>query len=172
MNKIVEHLWKYIRLEQTEKIIPIFDPNKKTRSTTDMRTWYTSKPCYITKKSPISHCVFDSAWEASESYRLEKNPHVKAWAKNDHLGFGILYVFEGIVHTYYPDFLIKLDNDKILVLETKGKDSLIVQEKRKALSEWIEAVNSLKDYGAWCSDISFNVADVDGIIEKHRGIAE
>ncbi|GHT69508.1 hypothetical protein FACS1894110_19110 [Spirochaetia bacterium] len=47
MNKIVEHLWKYIRLEQTEKIIPIFDPNKKTRSTTDMPTWYTSKPCFI-----------------------------------------------------------------------------------------------------------------------------
>jgi hypothetical protein len=29
-----------------------------------------------------------------------------------------------------------------------------------------EAVNVLKEYGEWCSDISFNVADVDGIIEK------
>jgi type III restriction enzyme len=53
------------------------------------------------------------------------------------------------------------------VLETKGKDSPIVPEKRKALAEWIEAVNSLKDYGEWCSDISFNIADIDGIIGKH-----
>jgi type III restriction enzyme len=30
-------------------------------------------------------------------------------------------------------------------------------------------VNSLKEYGQWCNDISFNVADVDGIIEKHTG---
>jgi type III restriction enzyme len=85
------------------------------------------------------------------------------------LGFGILYTFEGVPHYYYPDFLIKLDNEKILVLETKGQDSSLVQEKRRALAEWVEAVNALKEYGQWYSDISFNVADVDGIIEKHTG---
>jgi type III restriction enzyme len=72
-----------------------------------------------------------------------------------------------VPHYYYPDFLIKLDNEKILVLETKGQDNSLVQEKRRALAEWVEAVNSLKEYGQWHSDISFNVADVDGIIEKH-----
>jgi type III restriction enzyme len=66
-----------------------------------------------------------------------------------------------------------LDNGKTLVLETKGQDSPIVQEKRHALAEWIEAVNSLadasvlKEYGQWCSGISFNTAEVDGIIEKY-----
>lgn len=77
MNKIVQHLWSFIKLEQTEKIAPIFDPNKKIRSTADMPTWFTSKPCCITKTSQISHCVFDSAWEATESYVIEKNPHVR-----------------------------------------------------------------------------------------------
>ena len=57
MNKIVQHLWSFIKLEQTEKIAPIFDPNKKIRSTADMPTWFTSKPCYITKTSQISHWV-------------------------------------------------------------------------------------------------------------------
>jgi type III restriction enzyme len=52
------------------------------------------------------------------------------------------------------------------VLETKGQDSPEVHEKRRALEEWVEAVNSLKEYGEWCSVISFNIADVDGIIEK------
>ena len=52
------------------------------------------------------------------------------------------------------------------MLETKGQDNPQVQEKRRSLEEWIETVNSIKDYGEWCSDISFNVADVDGMIGK------
>jgi type III restriction enzyme len=63
MNKIVQHLWGFIKLEQTENLVPIFDTNKKVRSTGDMATWYTSKPCFITQHSHISHCVYDSAWE-------------------------------------------------------------------------------------------------------------
>lgn len=167
MNLIVQHLWSYIKLEQSDKIIPVFDENKKVRSTADMPTWYTSKPNFPTRKSHISHCVFDSTWEATESYVLEKNPHVAAWVKNDHIGFEIGYIYNGVFHKYYPDFLIKLDNGKTLVLETKGQDNPIVKEKRKALAEWIEAVNSIEEFGVWCSDISFNVSDVDGIIEKH-----
>ena len=167
MNRIVQHLWSYIQLEQTEKIIPIFDSNKRVRSTADMPTWFTSKPCSITKKSHISHCVYDSAWEATENYKLEKNPHVTAWAKNDHLGFEILYIYDGVVRKYTPDFLIRLDNGKTLVLETKGQETTRDREKRKALAEWVQAVNDLGDYGQWCNDVSYNVADVDGIIKKY-----
>lgn len=167
MNKIVQHLWSFIKLEQTEKIVPIFDPNKKIRSTADMPTWFTSKPCCITKTSQISHCVFDSTWEATESYVIEKNPYVAAWAKNDHLGFKILYVFDGVVRKYLPDFLIRLTNGKILILETKGQETRRDKEKRKVLSEWVAAVNSLGEYGEWCNDVSYNIADVDGIIAKY-----
>lgn len=163
----VQHLWSFIKLEQTEKIAPIFDPNKKIRSTADMPTWFTSKPCCITKTSQISHCVFDSAWEATESYVIEKNPHVTAWAKNDHLGFEILYIFDGVVRKYLPDFLIRLDNGKTLILETKGQETRRDKEKRKALSEWVAAVNSLGEYGEWCNDVSYNIADVEGIIAKY-----
>ena len=167
MNKIVQHLWSFIKLEQTEKIVPIFNPDKKVRSTVDMPTWYTSKPCFVTHHSQISHCVFDSAWEATESYILEKNANVEAWVKNDHLGFEIIYVFDGVVRKYTPDFLIRFTNGKTLVLETKGQETRRDVEKRKALSEWIEAVNWLGDYGEWCNDVSYNVADVDGLIQKH-----
>jgi type III restriction enzyme len=166
MNKIVQHLWGFIKLEQTESLVPIFDPNKRVRSTGDMPTWYTSKPCCITKHSHISHCVFDSTWEATESYVLEKNLDVAAWVKNDHLGFEVVYVFDGVVKKYYPDFLVKLSDGKMLVLETKGQKTRQSEEKRKALSEWVTAVNGLSEYGDWCCDTSFNVADVDGIIQK------
>ncbi|MDR2588114.1 MAG: hypothetical protein LBC67_01685, partial [Spirochaetales bacterium] len=167
MNRIVEHLCKFIVLQETEQLVPIFDPSRKTRSTGNMPTWWTSKYREPLSKSHISHCVYDSTWEATEAYKIEKNSRVRAFAKNDHLGFGILYTFEGVPHYYYPDFLIKLDNGKTLVLETKGQDSALVKAKRSALEEWIGAVNSLKEYGEWENDISFNVADVDGIIGKH-----
>lgn len=167
MGRIIQHLWDYIKLEQSVKKVPVFDPNKKVRSTADMPTWFTSKPCTITTHSQISHCVFDSSWEATESYLLEKNPHVKAWAKNDHLGFEVIYIYDGVPHKFTPDFLIRLDNGKTLVLETKGQDSDQNKAKRKALAEWISAVNELGDFGEWCSDVSFNVADVDGIINKN-----
>jgi type III restriction enzyme len=166
MNKIVQHLWGFIKLKQTENLAPVFG-DKKVRSTGDMPTWYTSKPCFITQHSHISHCVFDSSWEATENYVLEKNPNVVAWVKNDHLGFEIVYVFGGVVRKYYPDFLIKLSNGKILVLETKGQTNRQVVEKRKALEEWVAAVNSLSEYGEWCCDTSYNIADVDGIVAKY-----
>ena len=167
MNKIVQHLWGFIKLEQTERIVPIFDTGKKIRSTADMPTWFTSKPCNITQHSQISHCVYDSAWEATESYVLEKNPHVAAWAKNDHLGFEINYVYDGVVRKYTPDFLIRLNNGRILVLETKGQETRRDKEKRKALTEWIEAVNNCGEFGEWRNDVSFHIADVDGIILKY-----
>lgn len=169
MNKIVQHLWGYIKDEQTVKLIPIFDPAKKTRGTIDMMTWYTSKPYHPTKKSHINHCVFDSTWESTEAYLLEKNPHVLAWAKNDHLGFEIYYTYQGVVRKYLPDFIIKLDNGKTLILETKGQEKEQDRVKRKALQEWIQAVNETNQYGVWCNAVSYNVKDLDGIILKAVG---
>jgi len=166
MNKIVQHLWRSIDCQMTTRIVPFFNPNGKVRSTGDMPAWWTVKHHEPLQKSHINHIVYDSTWEATEAYKIEKNSHVTAFAKNDHLGFAVQYTFGGVPHYYYPDFLIKLDNAKTLILETKGQDSPEVKVKRAALAEWVEAVNSLKEYGEWCNDISFNVADVDGIIAK------
>ena len=167
MNKIVNHLWSYIRFSQVEKTVPVYDMNKKIRSTKDMQTWFTTKPCNITQKCHISHCVYDSSWEATESYEIEKNPHVKAWVKNDHLGFEIVYVFEGVVRKYRPDFLITLDNGTTLVLEVKGQETRKDIAKRQALEEWIQAVNGTREYGVWHCDVSYHVKDVDEIIQKY-----
>lgn len=98
---------------------------------------------------------------------MEKNLHVVAWAKNNHLGFEILYTFDGAIRKYTPDFLIKLDNGKTLVLETKGQETRRDKEKRKALAEWIETVNATDEFGFWCNDVPYNPADVDGIIRRY-----
>lgn len=64
--------------------------------------------------------MLDSAWEASEAFALDHLPAVAAWVKNDHLGFEIVYVFDGVVRKYRPDFLIRLASGRMLVLEVKG----------------------------------------------------
>jgi hypothetical protein len=57
---------------------------------------------------------------------------VDAWVKNDHLGFEIVYTFDGIVRKYRPDFLARLRTGTMLVLEVKGQDSPQNQAKRDA----------------------------------------
>ncbi len=166
MNKIVQHIWEAIRFENTEALEPLFDREKPIRSTGDMRTWYTGKPCEVTQRSHISHCVFDSTWEASEAFALERSKYVAAWVKNDHLGYEILYIYKGVVKKYRPDFLIRLTNGTMLVLEVKGQDSQQNRTKREFLDEWVRAVNEHGGFGRWAWDVSFDTGDVEGILEK------
>ncbi len=166
MNKVVQHIWEAIRFENTQTLLPNYDREHPIRSTGDMRPWYTSKPCEYTKKSHINHCVYDSRWEASESWALDRNETVESWVKNDHLGFEIGYTFQGIFHKYRPDFIIKLRNGKHLVLEVKGVDSQQNKTKREFLDEWIRAVNSQGGFGKWEWAVSKNTADIGGLIEN------
>jgi type III restriction enzyme len=167
MSKIVHHIWEQIRFSNTEARSLVFDTKQPIRSTGDMRTWYTGKPCELTSRSHINFCVYDSTWEASESFALDRNPAVAAWAKNDHLGFEVLYIFKGVVRKYRPDFLIRLTDDSMLVLEVKGQDSPEDRTKREFLAEWITAVNEHGGFGHWVWDVSFSHKDVDGILERH-----
>ncbi|MCL6478861.1 MAG: DEAD/DEAH box helicase family protein [Peptococcaceae bacterium] len=167
MSKVVHHIFEAIRFENTQAIEPVFDRERPIRSTADMMTWYTSKPCAVTQKSHISHVVFDSTWEASEAFELEHNDNVAAWVKNDHLGFEVLYIYKGVVRKYRPDFLIRLANGKMLVLEVKGRNDQQSEAKRKAMEEWIRAVNTHGGFGEWYSDVSYNIGEIKGIIKKY-----
>jgi type III restriction enzyme len=166
MNKVVQHIWEAIRFENTEALVPVFDTDHPIRSTGDMRTWYTGKPCEVVRKSHINFCVFDSRWEASEAFELDRNSNVVAWAKNDHLGFEIPYTYEGVIHKFRPDFLIKLTNGTTLILETKGQDSQQDKTKREFLDEWIKAVNEHGGFGKWTWAVSRNPKDVVEILES------
>lgn len=169
MNRIVQHIWEAIRFENTTALEPVFDSERPIMSTSDMRPWYTGKPCEHTQRSHINFCVFDSTWEASEAYELDRSEHVDAWVKNDHLGFEVLYVFKGIVRKYRPDFLIRLADGTMLVLEVKGQDSQENRTKRQFLDEWVNAVNAHGGFGRWAWDVSFDQSDVGGILAKHVG---
>jgi type III restriction enzyme len=168
MNKVVQHIWEAIRFENTLTLLPIFDNEHPIRSTADVRPWYTGKPCEYTLKSHISSCVYDSRWEASEAAELDRNKSVEAWVKNDHLGFEIHYTFQGIVHKYRPDFIIRLTNGTHLILEVKGQDTQQDKTKREFLDEWIRAVNTHGGFGKWIWAVSKNPKDIEDILEKAK----
>jgi len=167
MTKVVQHILGAIRLENTVKLEPVFDRDHPIRSTSDMRTWYTGKPCHPTKKSHINFCVYDSTWEASDAYVLDHNPLVEAWAKNDHLGFEIFYVYRGVVRKYRPDFLIRLVTGDMLILETKGRETEQDRVKQQFLDEWVQAVNNHGGFGYWRWDVAREAGDIEDILIRH-----
>ena len=67
--------------------------------------------------------VFDCRWEASEAFELDRSDQVRSWVKNNHLGFEITYSDLRVIHKYRPDYLVRLTNGKMLVLEIKGQDN-------------------------------------------------
>ena len=167
MTKVVQHVWDAVRVENTERLEPVFDRSHPIRSTANMPTWYTGKPCHFTDRSHINMCVYDSTWEASEAYELDRNPLVEAWVKNDQLGFEVLYVYRGVVRKYRPDFIIRLKTGDMLVLETKGQPDQQTQAKRRALEQWTQSVNQHGGFGHWVGAVSTDPGDVKDILARH-----
>lgn len=169
MSAIVQHMWEAIRYENALTLMPVLDRERPLRFTGDMQAWYTGKPCEHTRHSHINMCVFDSTWESSEAFELDRNSKVvAAWVKNDHLGFEIKYTFKGIVRDFRPDYLVRLTNGKMLVLEVKGQDNQEQQTKREFLAEWIRAANDNGGFGTWTADVSHHPGDIHEILARHN----
>lgn len=166
MSRVVHHIWEAIRFENAEKLELVFDTTNTIRSTKDMTTWYTGKPWEHTTKSHINKCILDSTWEGSDMFALDHHPAVDAWVKNDHLGFEILYIHRGIVRKYRPDFIVRLVNGKMLVIETKGQETELDRTKRQFLQEWIEAVNAHGGFGTWASAITKKLGEIAAAIQE------
>src|ERR1017187_8956705 len=126
-------------------------------------TWELGLHSYLSR-SHINLCVADSTWEAQAAYELDHNQSVAAWAKNDHLGFEIAYIYAGIFHKYRPDYLIRLTSGTNLVVETKGQNTPQDETKRRYLVEWVKAVNEHGGFGKWKSDRCLNPSDLPTVI--------
>ncbi len=160
MTRVVQYIWDAIRFSNSERLEPVFDRDHPIRSTADMGTWYTGKPCERTIRSHINFCVYDSTWEASDAYVLDHHPNVAAWVKNDHLGFEVHYIYRGVVRKYRPDFLVRLLNGEMVVLETKGIHSEQDHVKLRFLDEWIRAVNDHGGFGRWRWEVLFSPGEI------------
>ncbi|MFZ4535965.1 BPTD_3080 family restriction endonuclease [Propionivibrio sp.] len=167
LDSIVQHVLAQVQEHSSERLEPVFDQEFPIGSTRLMRTWYSTKPCVATRKSQISHAVADSTWEDYTTKVLESRDEVTAYARNDHLGFQIHYLWRGSRRRFVPDFLIRLVNGKTLVLEIKGEDSEQNQAKRAALDAWVKGVNAKGGFGRWCCDVAFEPARIHDILAGH-----
>ena len=79
----------------------------------------------------------------------------------------MLYLFNGAVRKYYPDYLIRPGNGKTLVLEIKGQDNEENRAKRAALDQWVRAVNEKGGFGEWCWDVALQASSMHDILAKH-----
>jgi len=164
MSRVIQHVLDAVRQENTELLEPVFDRGHPIRSTGEMRAWYTGKPCTRTKKSHINVCVYDSTWESSDAFMLDNSDAVAAWAKNDHLGFEIAYLYQGVVRKYRPDFLVRLTNGDMLILETKGEESEQERVKHRYLDEWVKAINAHGGFGHWRWAVARKPGDIQDIL--------
>lgn len=98
----------------------------------------------------------------------EKHPDMAAWVKNDHLGIHLVYLWKGTKRKYIPDFLVRFNSGKTLVLEIKGEDSPQDQAKRRAMDQWVQAVNAQGGLGRWAWDVVVgSAAGMQDAMAKH-----
>lgn len=112
-------------------------------------------------KSHLNHVVLDGArgnsWEEGLARMLEDDRRVKAYVKNERLGFTIPYVHEGRSHEYVPDFLVRLhitpdDVERTLIVEVSGSRKSpgpTVAKADTARNQWCAAVNNWGEFGRW-----------------------
>ena len=140
----------------------------RPRGSTSEVLFRTTRPVRNTVKSHISHVVLDTkTWEASTAFHLETSPLVASYARNDHLDLAIPYKFAGADHHFYPDFLARLVNGVMLVLEVKGEETEQDRAKYTAAPRWCEAVSNWGEMGRWVFDHCGAPGSVKAVLAKH-----
>ncbi len=98
----------------------------------------------IPQKSVFNRITGDSHFELEFAAFLENCPDVVSHAKNyPGMHFKLDYInADGDISNYYPDFLVKLTDGRVIVVETKGREDLDVPLKMRRLVQWCEDVNN------------------------------
>jgi type III restriction enzyme len=100
--------------------------------------------------------VLDSDWEAEFCRVVESHPRVRAYVKNENLGFEAPYRYGSEMRRYLPDFIVLVDDghgggDLLhLVVEIKGYRREDAKEKKATMDTyWVPGVNNLGTLGRW-----------------------
>ena len=110
----------------------------------DVRPFVAKNQEYVTtKKSVFNRVIGDSPFELEFASFLEKCADVKSFSKNYlAVNFKLDYVkADGDISNYYPDFLVKLMDGRVIVVETKGLQDVDVEPKLKRLGQWCQDVS-------------------------------
>ncbi len=100
----------------------------------------------IPNKSIFNRVIGDSHLELQFASFLEKCQDVVSYAKNYFaVHFKLDYAnADGNISNYYPDFLVKLKDKRVVIVETKGQEDLDVPLKMARLRQWCEDINRVQ----------------------------
>jgi len=119
----------------------------------------------VPKKSVFNRIIGDSRLELEFASFLEGCSDVISFAKNYlAVHFKLDYVnADGDISNYYPDFLVKASDRRIVVVETKGREDFDVPLKMARLRQWCEDINRMQN------DMRYDYVFVDeGSFEKYK----
>lgn len=145
--------------------VPRYEANRGAGSTAEVDFW-TSREPREALHSHVNYVVPDTQkWEQSAAYFIDNHPATSAFVKNAGLGFAIPYLYNGQMHDYMPDFIVRLKTNPPvhLVLETKGFDPR-EDVKRAAAERWVSAVNADGAYGKWRYGLAKRPTEVNQLI--------
>jgi type III restriction enzyme len=96
-------------------------------------------------KHVFNKIACDSNLEAAFAHFLDRAPDVAAYAKLTlNTRFSIEYLSTtGALRYYYPDFVVRLDDDTHLIVETKGLEDPEVARKDRRARRWCEDATKL-----------------------------
>jgi len=151
-----------------------FQPTGSTRAV----SFDTRRPTYRTgERCHVSHVVCDTnSWEQKLARSLEEMDEVRAYVKNEHLGFAIPYTIDGEEHDYLPDFVVLIDDGRgaddllNLIVEVSGagrRDKAAKVATTKAL--WLPAVNGARAFGRWDYVEIRDPWEAKALIRRHVG---
>ena len=111
----------------------------------------------VPKRSLFNRVIGDSHLELRFANFLEGCAEVRSYAKNYFaVHFKIDYVnADGSISNYYPDFIVKLKDGRVFIVETKGQEDLDVPLKMERLRQWCEDINAAQ------SEATFGFVYVD-----------
>ena len=100
----------------------------------------------VPSKSVFNRVIGDSQFELKFANFLEQCGDVVSYTKNYlAVNFKLDYVnANGDISNYYPDFIVKLSNGQVVIVETKGQEDLDVPPKMERLRQWCEDINSVQ----------------------------
>ena len=98
--------------------------------------------------------TFRSSWEKKYAYYCENNKHITHWGSEC---IKIPYIlYDGTQHTYYPDFVVEMDNGEIVVVEIKplsecqkpvNQNGYLWNAYTKNMCKWVAAKKFCEDRG-------------------------
>ncbi len=134
---------------------------------------------YMTPKNSVfNRMVGDSNLEVEFSTFLDGCKDVDAHAKNYlAVNFRLDYVnADGNICNYYPDFIVRLRDGRIIIVETKGQEDLDVPPKMERLRQWCQDVNRITDGPSYdyvfVDDVSFHLYHPQSFADVLSGFTE